>query len=542
MVKALDKTIPARVCGLLGTNGVHISTPMRTLRPILVALVLFAGLGIPARAQDASKIVNQYINAAGGAKGISKIQSLAIEGTFTSASDRKAGTFTFDAKLPNRYYSELVAGDKTWIEAYSGKSAWHENGDGEIATLLGQESSQLEAAGQYYNVRLLNLKKNKLALSLMGHAQVRGKDAWQIEVTAANGIKRQVYFDVVTHLIAEEKAAIGGVEVAMLYADYRAVDGVKLPYEIELRRGDDTYQIAVTRAEVNGVIGEHVFDFPKKSQVELPDLKALFKKIGENQKAIQKIKENYAGTRTEEETEYDGSGKVKKVETSQYTFFYLDGEEVSTLVQKDGKPLSEEEQKKENEKTNKRIEELQKHEAKKEAKEEKDKQQGKEEKKNDDPGIEVFLRACQFANPRRERFRGQDVLVFDFEPNPEFKPQKLEEKVVQKLAGVVWIDEKALSVARLQAYFVGDMKIAGGVLASVQKGTSLALEQAFINNEVWLPTYDEAHVGARVLMLKGLRLTRVTRYSDYKRFNVETLATIGKPKQPAAKGSPPPQP
>jgi len=71
--------------------------------------------------------------------------------------------------------------------------------------------------------------------------------------------------------------------------------------------------------------------------VQLPDLKALFKKIDENQKAIHKIKENYAGTRTEEETEYDGSGKVKKVETSQFTFFYMDGEEVSTLVQKDGK-------------------------------------------------------------------------------------------------------------------------------------------------------------------------------------------------------------
>ena len=38
-------------------------------------------------------------------------------------------------------------------------------------------------------------------------------------------------------------------------------------------------------------------------------------------------------------------------------------------------------------------------------------------------------------------------------------------------------------------------------------------------------------------LLKGLRLTQVTRYSDYKWFNVETLATIGKPKQPAAKGS-----
>jgi hypothetical protein len=510
---------------------------------ILFALVLFAGFGIPARAQDASKIVDQYIRAAGGMKGISKIQTLAIEGTFTNASDGKAGTFTFDTELPSRYYSELVAGDKSWIEAYNGQSAWHENGAGEVATLLGKESSQLEAAGQYYNARLIHLKRNKLALSLVGRAQVRGKDAWQIEVVAANGIRRQVYFDMGTHLIAEERAAIGGLEEAMLYSDYRTVDGVKLPYQIELQRGDDTYRIAVTRAVVNGVIGERVFDFPKKSQAQSPDLKTLFKKLEENQKAIRKIMENYAGTRTEEETEYDGSGKAKKIETRQFTFFYLDRNEVSTLVQKDGKPLSEEDQKKENEKTKKRIEQLQRHEAKKEAKEEKNEEEGKEDKDNSDPGIEVFLRACQFVSPRHERFRGRDVLVFDFEPNPEFKPHSLEERVVQKLAGVVWIDEKSLDVARLQAHFVGDAKIAGGLLAKVQKGTSLVLEQGFVNNEVWLPTYAEADVGVRVLLLKGLKISAVTRFSDYKRFNVQSLAVIGKAKEGAEKPpSPPPQP
>ena len=36
----------------------------------------------------------------------------------------------------------------------------------------------------------------------------------------------------------------------------------------------------------------------------------------------------------------------------------------------------------------------------------------------------MFLRACQFVNPRHERFRGQDVLVFDFEGNPEYKAKK----------------------------------------------------------------------------------------------------------------------
>ena len=142
----------------------------------------------------------------------------------------------------------------------------------------------------------------------------------------------------------------------------------------------------------------------------------------------------------------------------------------------------------------------------------------------------MFLRASQFVNPRRERFRGQDVLVFDFEPNPEFKAHKLVEKVVQKLAGVVWIDEKAHDVARLEAYFTGDMKFAGGLLANLQKGTSFVFEQAYVNNEVWLPTYAEAHVGVRVLLVKGFKVNAVTRYSDYKKFNVETLSTIAKPK------------
>jgi hypothetical protein len=291
----------------------------------------------------------------------------------------------------------------------------------------------------------------------------------------------------------------------------------------------DKYDIDVTRAVINGTVGERVFDFPKKSQVQLPDLKALFKEIDENQKAIDKIKENYAGSQSEEETEFEGDGRVKKRELNEYTFFYLNGQEVTTRVKKDGKELSAEDQKKENEKTRKRIEELQKREVKKEAKEEKAKQDGKSEEK-DEPGIEVFLRACQFVNPRRERFRGQDVLVFDFEPNPEFKPHKMVEKFAQKLAGVVWIDEKAHDVARLEAYFTGDMKIAGGLLANLQKGTSFVFEQAFVNNEVWLPTYMEAHIGVRFLLVKGMKIGVVTRYWDYKKFNVETLSTIAKPK------------
>jgi hypothetical protein len=520
---------------------------MRKSILIAFSLVLVTFLSVPARADEAQKIIDQYLKAVGGSKAVSRLQTLAIDGSVAAIGDAAPGTYTFKAKRPNRFYTELRANGDILIESYNGKSAWCQAADGGIGTLLGHDAAEMEAASQYYNARLESLGKRKVGAAYRGEAQVRGRAAHELELTYPTGVQWHVFFDAQTHLIAEEKAQIAGTPRDIFYDDYREVNGVKVPYRIDLTRGTESYSVSVTRVGVNETIGERVFDFPIKSQVKLPDLKKLFEQLDANQKQIDKIKENYAGTRLEEETEYDKSGKVTKKEAKEFTFFYLDGEEISTLVKKDGKDLSEGEQKKENEQTQKRIAEVQKQNKKKEEKAEKAekaKEEGKDEKNKDEPGIEVFLRTSQFVNPRRERFRGQDVLVFDFEPNPEYKAKNLVERLVKDLAGVVWVDEKANDVARLEAYFVGDFHLGGGILASVQKGTSFVFEQAYLNNEVWLPTYEEAHVGARVLLVKGLKINAITRYSDYKRFNVETLNSIGKPKEapPATPPTPTPSP
>ncbi len=514
----------------------------------LAGMVAWAGVAEELRAQgsskleDPNKIVDQYVKAVGGSKLLSRIQTLSIEGAFSGDEGGKSGTYSFDIKLPNRYYTEMNIGTeaKTGAEhqegaqqliiAYNGKSAWCRDAAGGFSTLTGAEAQQVEAASLYYNLHFLNAKKAKVGVAFVGRAQAGGRDTQQVEFTFLGGLKRQVYFDAQTHLIVKESATVAGVEEEITYDDYRVVNGVKVPHRIELRRGSNAYRINVTRVVLNGVIGERVFDFPKKSQAQLPDMKALFKEIDANQKAIDKVKEDYSGSRTEEETEYDNAGKVKTVEVREYTFFYLYGSEISTLVKKNGKPLSEAEQKKENERVAKVIEESQKSHAKQEAKEEKARQEGKQDE-HQDVGVETFLRVSQFVNPRRERFRGQDVLVFDFEPNPEYKPHGMVEGLVSKLAGVVWIDEKAHDVVRLEAYFVNDFRIAGGLLANLQKGTNYIFEQAFINNEVWLPTYEEAHVGVRIFLVKGMKMNEVTRYADYKKFDIKDVTTISPPKQ-----------
>jgi hypothetical protein len=50
----------------------------------------------------------------------------------------------------------------------------------------------------------------------------------------------------------------------------------------------------------------------------------------------------------------------------------------------------------------------------------------------------------------------------------------------------------------------------------------------------------EAHIGVRFLLVKGIKASVVTRYWDYKKFNVETLSTIAKPKGAAETPADPP--
>jgi len=492
-------------------------------------------------AQQGAKIIAQYVKSAGGARALGRIQTLSIQGTVTraentsgtgseanagaDASNLNSGTYTFDTKEPNRYYSEIVYGGKHLMEAYNGKSAWHEDASGNPVTMVSDDALETQFEAQIANTHLLDLKKNHLYVAFVGHATVSGKDALQVEVMSASRVKRELFFDPQTRLLVKESRTTGSTPEQIFFSDFRLESGVQIARKIELHRGADVYAIELTSATINQPLGERVFDLPLSSQVKLPDLKTLFKEIDDNQKAIDKIKENYAGTRTEEETQLDSNGKVKKHTVDEYSFFYFDGEEISTMTKKDDKALSDDEEKTEIEKANKRVEEIKKRHEKK-AKEE-----GKQKKDDDEVGIETFLRTCEFVNPRRERFRGQDVLAFDFEGNPEYKPRNLEERIVQKLAGVVWVDEKAHDVARLEAYFVGDAKIADGLLATIQKGTGFVFEQEYVNNEVWLPTYEEAHGGVRLLLVKGFRINEVTRYSDYKKYHVEASAVVSNPKQ-----------
>ena len=232
--------------------------------------------------------------------------------------------------------------------------------------------------------------------------------------------------------------------------------------------------------------------------------------------AVENILKQYTCHLSEEEEKTDSNGQVTSRSVKEYDMFYIGEDEVRHMLAKDGKPLEGDEKKKEDERFSKDFDEKKKKQTELENDPKKQAKRDEEEQAQ----ISDFLRAERFTNPRRELFRGQEVIVFDFGPNPDYKPKKLTESIVQKLSGVLWVDEQARDVARLEARFNDNVKIGGGILASLSKGSSLVLEQTLVNNEVWLPSYSEVHAAARVVFFK-VKQNEIDRYSDYKKFSSE---------------------
>jgi len=257
-----------------------------------------------------------------------------------------------------------------------------------------------------------------------------------------------------------------------------------------------------------------------QNEKPLPDIPTLLRDIVKNQNALEDLRKFYTAHLSEEEDKTDSDGNVKSRTVKDYDVFYIGEEEVRHLLAKDGKPLDRDEKKDEDAKFNKRFDDLKK----KQAELASDPKKQAKQEEQDEAQLSDFLRAETFTNPRREAFNGQQVIAFDFAGNPDYKAKKLIERIVQKVSGVMWVDEQAREIARLEGHFAESAKVGGGLLGSVHKGSNFVFEQQKINGEVWLPSYIEIHFDSRIVFVP-LKQNFIDRYSDYKKFR--SGATLG---------------
>lgn len=238
------------------------------------------------------------------------------------------------------------------------------------------------------------------------------------------------------------------------------------------------------------------------------DLNAVLRQVQQHQQQVEALRENYTYDCLETTQEIDSSGRVKKTETEQREIFFVHGHLIGEVVQRNGQPLSASDQEKEKERVAALVAKAQTTPA---------------GERLDGPSITVgrVLELMDLRNPRREIFRGRPTIVFDFVGRRDMKTHGIMEDASKKLEGTVWIDAADLQVAHLEVRVADNFRLAGGLLASVQKGSNFYFDQAPVHGGLWLPTGFEANMQARVLLVKSLRERRVQRDYDFRRFGVE---------------------
>ena len=245
------------------------------------------------------------------------------------------------------------------------------------------------------------------------------------------------------------------------------------------------------------------------AQPPLPEIRQLMREVVEHQKQLDQIRENYTYTSYQVVQDVDADGQVKKTESSEYNDFFVNGHVIERKVKENDKPLDEHDQQKETERVTKLVEKAEK---------------TPRDKPLEGPTISVsrLLDIMDVRNERRELYRGDPTIVFDFVGRKDAKTHGMAEDASKKLEGTIWINEADRQVAHLEVRFDDNFRMVGGLLATVQKGSSFRFDQSKVNGEIWLPTGAEGTVQARLLLLKSLRQRFRERDYDYERFKVGT--------------------
>ena len=244
------------------------------------------------------------------------------------------------------------------------------------------------------------------------------------------------------------------------------------------------------------------------AQVPLPDIRELMRQVQEHQRKLDQVRENYTYTSYQVVQDVDSNGQVKKTETSEYEDFFVNGHVIERKVKANDKPLDDNAQRKETERVTKQVEKAEK---------------TPRDKPLEGPSISIsrLLEIMDVRNERRELYRGDPTIVFDFIGRKDAKTHGFAEDASKKLQGTIWINEADRQVAHLEVSFIDNFHMVGGILATVQKGSNFRFDQAKVNGEIWLPTGAEGTMQARVLLLKSLRQRFRERNYDYKRFKVD---------------------
>src|SRR5690606_33247169 len=117
----------------------------------------------------------------------------------------------------------------------------------------------------------LKLKEEYPKMKVLPEVEDNGKKLEVIEAESKEGDIEKWFFDPETGFMVKSNEAIvmdgeGKVDVEITASDYREVDGVKLPFKMEVINPAFTFEVTVTSYQHNVDVDDSIFAMPEEDE------------------------------------------------------------------------------------------------------------------------------------------------------------------------------------------------------------------------------------------------------------------------------------
>ena len=125
------------------------------------------------------------------------------------------------------------------------------------------------------------------------------------------------------------------------------------------------------------------------------------------------------------------------------------------------------------------------------------------------------LAAFNFRLIGEEVIDGRPAYVLQATPHPGYHAHGKYGKFLSNVEGKLWIDKQDFGWIKVDGQVTQSFSI-GLLVARVQRGSHVILEQMSVGDSVWVPKRLELRASARILFLKTLDIERILTYSEYR--------------------------
>ena len=218
-----------------------------------------------------------------------------------------------------------------------------------------------------------------------------------------------------------------------------------------------------------------------------------------------KARLQYTYIERDENRRRDLAGRVKSEDVEVSKMILVNGVPFEQLVERNGKPPSAEQERKQKRELDK---------LRRETPEQRAERLRKQQEENTSIVKEV-PKAFDFQVVGEEAVNGRPAYVLQATPHPGYHAQGKYGNMFSKVAGKLWVDKQDLGWIKVDGRVIQPFSM-GLFLVRLLRGSHITMEQTRVDDGIWMPERIEVRAAARIFFVKSLVIDRVLTYSEYR--------------------------